>query len=71
MEAFEHAGGLGLRQEITHDLETFEEARHTVRVALFAVATEQGTSISDIGRALDISRQLASRLAAEVRDEDS
>ena len=68
IEAFEGAGGLGLRQEITEDLGAFETARHDVRVALFAVAIEEGTSISDVGRALGISRQLASRLASEAKD---
>ena len=70
IEAFEHAGGLGMRHEITDDLEAFEAARHEVRVMLFALATEQGASISDVGRALAISRQLASRLAAEAKDGD-
>ena len=70
LEAFESAGGIGLRQEITDDLGAFEAARHAVRVALFALAGEEGTSISDMGRALGISRQLASRLAAEAKDPD-
>jgi hypothetical protein len=67
LEAFERAGALGMRQEITDELGAFETARHAVRVALFALAGEQGTSISDVGRALGISRQLASRLAAEAK----
>jgi len=54
------------RRELTEVLEEFERARHRVRVAMFALAAEQGTNISALGRALGISRQLASRLASEA-----
>jgi len=58
-----------LRQQMTGAIAAFEEARHQMRVALFDLALEQGSSISEVGRALDISRQLASRLAQEARDQ--
>lgn len=54
------------RRELTEVLEEFEKARHRARVAMFALAQEQGTNISALGRALGISRQLASRLASEA-----
>lgn len=58
-----------LRQQMTGAIAGFEEARHQMRVALFDLALEQGSSISEVGRALNISRQLASRLAQEARDQ--
>jgi len=56
------------RSEVTDALGEFEAARHQVRLAMFALAKEQGSSFSDLARALGISRQLASRLAAEAQD---
>lgn len=67
VDALEAVGGSLRRQELTDMLEEFEAARHRIRVALFALAMEQGASISEIGRRLGISRQLASRLATEVQ----
>jgi hypothetical protein len=59
------------RREVTDGLERFDAARHQVRLALFTLCQEEGTTISEIGRLLGISRQLASRLAAQAaRAED-
>jgi hypothetical protein len=58
-------GGPVRRSEVTEALQEFEAARHRVRLAMVALAKEQGSSLSDVARALGISRQLASRLAAE------
>ncbi len=58
-----------LRRQVTGAIADFEEARHRMRVALFDLALEQGSSASEIGRTLDISRQLASRLAQEAKDQ--
>jgi hypothetical protein len=67
LEAFDGLeGAMQRHRELTETLEEFEAARHHVRVALFALATAQGASLSEIGRRLGISRQLASRLAAEA-----
>ena len=63
--ALQSLGGPVRRSEVTDALEEFEAARHRVRLAMFALAKEQGSSFSDVARALGISRQLASRLAAE------
>jgi hypothetical protein len=54
------------RRQVTEGIEEFEAARHQLRLALFAVGKDEGATISDVGRVLGISRQLASRLAAEV-----
>ena len=54
------------RRELTAALDAFEAARHEFRLALFAVCLEEGASISEVGRALGVSRQRASRLAAEA-----
>jgi len=66
VEALDHLGGPRLRPETTEALDRFTDARHNARVALFALGVEQGTSLSEMARAFDISRQLASRLAGEA-----
>lgn len=58
------------RRRVTESIEQFEAARHQLRLALMAVGREEGASISDVGRVLGISRQLASRLAAEAKEDD-
>ena len=58
------------RRQVTEGIQEFEAARHQLRLALFAVGKEEGATISDVGRVLGISRQLASRLAAEVSKVD-
>jgi len=65
------ARGTGIptqRRRVTEAIQEFEAARHRVRVVMFALAKEQGSSASDLARALGISRQLASRLAAEAEE---
>jgi hypothetical protein len=64
----ESLGGPETRRQMTEALEQFETARHRVRLSMFALAEEQGMSISEVARGLGISRQLASRLAAEAED---
>ena len=58
------------RRQVTEAIEEFEAARHRLRLALFALAGEEGASISEVGRVLGISRQLASRLAGEAAQQD-
>jgi len=58
-------GAPGHRRQVTEAIETFVAARHKLRIALFAAGKEEGASISEVGRVLGISRQLASRIAAE------
>jgi hypothetical protein len=55
------------RRELTETLDAFEAARHQARLAVFSLALDQGTSISGMARTLGVSRQLASRLAAEAK----
>jgi len=54
------------RRQVTEGIEKFEATRHQLRLELFSLALDEGASISAVGRALGISRQLASRLAAEA-----
>jgi hypothetical protein len=54
------------RSEVTACMDDYEAARHRIRLAVFKSCLAEGTSISEVGRLLSISRQLASRLAAEV-----
>jgi hypothetical protein len=69
LESFDGLDGAMQRhRELTETLEEFGAARHQVRLALFALAMAQGASMSELGRRLGISRQLASRLAAEAED---
>ncbi|HUI05164.1 MAG TPA: hypothetical protein VLZ77_16615 [Acidimicrobiales bacterium] len=65
VEALDRLGGPHLRPQTTEALDRFTDARHNARVAMFALGVDQGASLSDMARAFDISRQLASRLAAE------
>lgn len=58
------------RRQVTEAIQEFEAARHELRLALFALGQEEGASMSEIGRVLGISRQLASRLAAEAASAD-
>lgn len=57
------------RRQVTEAIDEFEAARHQLRLALMAAARAEGASISDVGRVLGISRQLAARLAAEAAAE--
>jgi len=56
------------RRAVTEAVENFEGARHAVRVAMFALGQENGTSASELGRQLGISRQLSARLAKEAEE---
>jgi hypothetical protein len=67
-DALGAAGGPIRRVEVTDALERFEAARHQIRLAMFALGSEQGTSASELGRQLAFSRQLASRLANEAKE---
>jgi len=64
--ALDHLDGRVRRTEVTEAIDEFEAARHQVRLAMFGLAKEQGSSLSEVARALGISRQLASRQAAET-----
>ena len=56
-----------IRVELTEALDRFEHTRHEARLAIFAyLGTIPGVTTAQIGRALGISRQLASRLAREA-----
>jgi len=59
------------RRTLTESMEEFESARRQMRVAILALSLSQGSSISDVAKVLGISRQLASRLAADIEPPDS
>jgi hypothetical protein len=67
-DALKAAGGPIRRREVTAALEKFEAARHRLRLSMFALASEEGTSASELGRQLGVSRQLAYRLANEAKE---
>jgi phage terminase large subunit-like protein len=68
VEAIVGVNAATVRTEVTKAMEAFEAARHRVRVAMVAAALDQGASASEVARALGFSRQLASRLVAEIED---
>jgi response regulator of citrate/malate metabolism len=54
------------RQALADALDTVNQCRHNARLAMFALAHEQGFSDAEMGRAWGISRQLASRYVREA-----
>lgn len=58
------------RQAMNDALQALEHARHEMRLAVFASALEEGTSIGELGRIFGFSRQLAARYAKEAHGED-
>lgn len=54
------------RARVAQAMEDFESARRLARVALIAVAQEEGSNLSDVARVLGVSRQLTSRLARGI-----
>ncbi len=70
-EIFPVIEGPARPREVTETIIEFSAARHQVRLAMFVLGDEQGISISEMGRQLGMSRQLASRLAAEANEAGS
>lgn|GEM_PF-2140360 len=66
IDALTQIGASQIRPELTDALDRFAGARHEVRVAITDVALREGSSVSDVGRALSISRQLAHRIANDI-----
>lgn len=66
LEAFMMLDAPIRRRSVTESLKELQAARHQVRLALFALGLEEGSSMSEIGRALGMTRQQASRLAGEA-----
>jgi hypothetical protein len=56
------------RSVMNDALKQLEEARHEIRLYVFAVSLEQGVSISELGRQYGFSRQLAARYAKDARE---
>jgi hypothetical protein len=54
------------REEVSAYIQEFEQIRHRLRLAIFALCVDEGEGLSTVGRHFGISRQLASRLAAEA-----
>ncbi|HEY5108491.1 MAG TPA: hypothetical protein VII96_02670 [Acidimicrobiales bacterium] len=60
--------GGSARRSMSDALSEFESARHRFRMALVAVALDNGMTAVQIGQAFAFSRQLASRYLKEARD---
>ena len=67
LEAMERLKVRERRESVTGAIADFEAARHKVRVELVAEAQNEGRNVSDVARALGVSRQLTSRLGLEKR----
>ena len=61
------AGAAGTRQSLTESIDEFEKLRHASRLSLVAAGIEEGMTITAVGKAWGVSRQLASRMAKQVR----
>ena len=57
------------REQLNKALDKLETARREVRVVMGEVALAEGASLSQLARALGVSRQLLARLAASSRAE--
>jgi hypothetical protein len=57
--------------DVTVQLAELERARHRVRTAVFALGLAEGMTIAELGRLYGFSKQLAARVAAEVRNPTS
>jgi len=68
VEALARADAALHREQVVACLDEFEHTRHELRLAIFGLCVDQGEGLSTVGRQLGISRQLASRLAAEASD---
>jgi hypothetical protein len=55
------------RAELNKALDNVESARRNLRVAMTDLALEQGATLSELAKALGVSRQLVSQLAREAR----
>ena len=67
MEYLVPAIGGTARRNVSDRVTEFESARHRFRLALVAVALDNGMSAVQIGAAFEFSRQLASRYLKEAR----
>ena len=56
--------------QVTTQLAELERIRHRVRTAVFALGLSEGMTIGELGRLYGFSRQLAARVAREVREAD-
>ena len=56
------------RPNLRVSMKRFEEARHELRLAVIAQCLDEGMSIGEVSRQYGFSRQLASRLAKEMRE---
>jgi len=57
--------------EVAGQLDELERARNRVRKAVFALGLSEGMTIADLARTYGFSRQLAARIAGEVRENQS
>ena len=60
--------GGAARRTVSEAVSEFEASRHRFRLALVAVALDNGMVAAEIGTAFAFSRQLASRYLKEARD---
>jgi|GEM_PF-763314 len=69
MEIMVPGVGGAARRNVSEVMGEFESARHRFRMALVAVALDNGMTAAQIGQAFAFSRQLASRYLKEAREQ--
>jgi hypothetical protein len=65
LEGLAATGGPSVRTNLNEALDAMERARKEVRAAMVDVATEDGVTLSQLAKAIGVSRQLLSRFALE------
>jgi hypothetical protein len=70
LEGLALTGGPSVRTNLNGALEAMERARREVRSAMVDVAAEDGVSMSQLAKAIGVSRQLLSRFALENHPKD-
>jgi DNA-directed RNA polymerase sigma subunit (sigma70/sigma32) len=71
IEAMAELNSAERRVRMTDLLTEFDECRHRLRLSITAAGLEEGMTVTEIGRAFGVSRQLAARFAKEVRARDA
>jgi hypothetical protein len=70
-EAMTEMNSAERRVRMTDLLTEFDECRHRLRISITAAGLEEGMTVTEIGQAFGVSRQLAARFAQEVRAQDA
>ena len=65
-DTLEMIAAASTRVDLNRVLSELEHSRHRSRLSMFAGGIDEGLSISDLGRSMGFSRQLAARYTHEI-----